>query len=81
MLFENFEAYDVQETRRVSKEEGIRLGKAQIVLSFLSDLGDVSESLKERILSEKDPDLLTCWSKLLPKRLLLMSFFLNVFQI
>nr|WP_294468535.1 Rpn family recombination-promoting nuclease/putative transposase [uncultured Sellimonas sp.] len=67
MLFENFEAYDVQETRRVSKEEGIRLGKAQIVLSFLSDLGDVSESLKERILSEKDPDLLTCWSKVAAK--------------
>lgn len=67
MLFENFEAYDVQETRRVSKEEGIRLGKAQIVLSFLSDLGDVSESLKERILSEKDPNLLTCWSKVAAK--------------
>ena len=63
MLFEHFEAYDVQETRRISKEEGVILGKAEIVLSFLSDLGDISESLKERILSEKDPDLLTTWSK------------------
>ncbi len=26
MLFENFEAYDVQETRRISKNEGICAG-------------------------------------------------------
>lgn len=28
-LFENFEAYDVQETRRVAREEGIRVGIEQ----------------------------------------------------
>ena len=67
MLFEKFEAYDVQETRRISKNEGICLGKAQIVLSFLADLGDVTEPLKERILSEKDPELLTVWSKVAAK--------------
>ena len=67
MLFENFEAYDVQEARRISKNEGICLGKAQIVLSFLADLGDVTEPLKERILSEKDPELLTVWSKVAAK--------------
>ena len=29
MLFDSFEAYDVQETRRVSKEEGKAEGKAE----------------------------------------------------
>lgn len=28
-LFENFEAYDVQETRCAAREEGIRQGKEQ----------------------------------------------------
>ena len=59
--------HDVQEARRISKNEGICLGKAQIVLSFLADLGDVTEPLKERILSEKDPELLTVWSKVAAK--------------
>ena len=29
MLFENFEAYDVQETRRVSRAEGRAEGRAE----------------------------------------------------
>ncbi len=29
MLFENFETYDVQETRRISKAEGRAEGKAE----------------------------------------------------
>ena len=35
MLFENFEAYDVQETRRVSKAED----KAQSADGFLKETG------------------------------------------
>ena len=37
MLFENFEAYDVQETRRISKNEGICAG-----IKKTPDLGAVT---------------------------------------
>ena len=29
MMFDNFQAYDVQETRRISREEGIRAGRIE----------------------------------------------------
>ena len=57
MLFENFEAYDVQETRRVSKAEG----KAEDVLELLEENGTVPEELKERIMMETDLSMLKKW--------------------
>ena len=59
MLFENFEAYDVQETRRVSKAEG----KAEDVLELLEENGTVPEELKERIMMETDLSMLKKWLK------------------
>ena len=63
MLFENFEAYDVQETRRISRAEGKEEGKAEAILELLSDLGKIPETVKEDILQEKDLSLLTKWLK------------------
>ena len=63
MLFENFEAYDVQETRRISRAEGKAEGKAEAILELLSDLGKIPETVKEDILQEKDSSLLTKWLK------------------
>ena len=59
MLFENFEAYDVQETRRISRAEG----KAEAVLEILEELGEVSEEVRKLILEEKDPETLKRWVK------------------
>ena len=53
MLFENFEAYDVQETRRISRAEGRAEGKAEDILELLEDIGNVSDELEERIMKEK----------------------------
>ena len=75
MLFENFEAYDVQETRRISRAEGKAEGKregraegkaegkAEGILEFLEEIGPVSDELRERIMSETDLELLRRWLK------------------
>lgn len=60
MLFDSFEAYDVQETRKTSKAEG----KAEDVLELLSDAGAVPETVQKRILEETDLDILKKWVKL-----------------
>ena len=49
MLFDSFEAYDVQETRRISRAEGAR----ELILEFLGELGMVSDKLKSRIIAEQ----------------------------
>ena len=56
MLFENFEAYDVQETRRISKAES--------VLELLEDLGEIPEELKKKIMSQRDMETLKKWNKM-----------------
>ena len=67
MLFENFEAYDVQETRRISraegKNEGRAEGKAESILELLEEIGPVTADVKERIMREKDPEQLRMWLK------------------
>lgn len=67
MLFDSFEAYDVQETRRVSKAEGKAEGKAESVLELLSDLGMVSEKIKKTIMETTDSQTLSAWLKLAAK--------------
>ena len=64
MLFPNFEGYDVQETRRKSRAEGMAEGRALSVLSLLEDAGPVSEELRGRILEETDQETLERWLKL-----------------
>ena len=63
MLFENFEAYDVQETRRISRSEGKAEGKSEDILDLLEDLGKVPDTLREVIMAEKDLDKLKKWHK------------------
>ena len=63
MLFENFEAYDVQETRRVSRAEGRAEGRAEMVLELLEDKGSVPDALRERIMQERVLELLRKWHK------------------
>ena len=59
MLFENFETYDVQETRRISKEEG----RAEFILELLEDIGTVPEDVRTRILKEKNTNILSQWHR------------------
>ncbi len=63
MLFDSFEAYDVQETRRISRAEG----KAELVLDFLKELGAVPDDLQNRIMAEQDTELLKLWAKIAAK--------------
>lgn len=67
MLFDSFEAYDVQETRRISRAEGKAEGKAESILEILSDLGTIPEDLQEKILAETNLDTLRGWLKLAVK--------------
>ena len=72
MLFDSFEAYDVQETRRVSRAEGREEGKAEgkaegraeSILEQLEEIGKVPEALGKEILEERDLDTLKRWAKL-----------------
>lgn len=64
MLFDSFEAYDVQETRRVSKAEGKAEGKAEDILDFLQEYGPVPEELEEQIMHTQDLELLRKWLKI-----------------
>ena len=63
MLFDSFEAYDVQETRRVSKAEG----KAEDTLELLSDPGTVPEELRRTIMETTDLEKLKIWLRLAVK--------------
>lgn len=59
MLFDSFEAYDVQETRRISKAED--------VLELLTELGAVSEELRRTVMETRDLEKLKTWLKLAAK--------------
>ena len=67
MLFDSFEAYDVQETRRVSREEGRLVGKIEDILELLEDIGTVPDDLKQTIEAETDANTLSTWLKLAAK--------------
>ena len=67
MLFDSFEAYDVQETRRISKAEGKAEGKAEDILELLSELGTTPEELCRTIQETTDLEKLKSWMKLAAK--------------
>ena len=48
--------------KEIGRAEG-RRGMADIIISFLSDLGTVPGDLEERIRAEKDLDILSVWIK------------------
>ena len=61
--------YDAEKHMRLEKEEsyedglaeGPRVGKAEALLIILSEKGNLSEVVKERILEEKDDAVLNGW--------------------
>ena len=66
MLFEHFEAYDVQETRRVSREEGreeARVALVEAILELLADKGTIPKKEEEIIRKEPDLEILKKWLK------------------
>lgn len=63
MLFDSFEAYDVQETRRASRAEG----KAEAVLELLLELGTVPQELQDMIMGTANMEKLGVWLKLAAK--------------
>ena len=67
MLFDSFEAYDVQETRRTSRAEGKAEGKAEAVLELLLELGTVPQELQDMIMGTADMEKLGVWLKLAAK--------------
>lgn len=71
MLFDSFEAYDVQETRRISREEGKIEGKIESkledIIDLLNDIGTIPSDLKEQILAETNLDTLKTMHKLAAK--------------
>ena len=52
------------EEKALERLEGKAEGKAEGILDFLSDLGFVSEDLKNEIFAEKDLEKLKKWLKL-----------------
>ncbi len=49
------------EGRAEGREEGKAEGKAELVLRLLGRFGDIPQALRERILSEGNPDTLDTW--------------------
>ena len=52
-----------QEMLREEYAEGKAEGKAEAVLNLLEELGEISDDLRVRIISEKDLDVLKRWLK------------------
>ena len=52
-----------QEMLREEYDEGKAEGKAEAVLNLLEELGEISDDLRVRIISEKDLDVLKRWLK------------------
>ena len=67
MLFDSFEAYDVQETRRISREDGKIEGKIEYILELLEYIGTVPDDLKQVIEAETNSNTLRTWHKLAAK--------------
>ena len=55
--------YDFQEMLREEYAEGKAEGKAEGVLNLLEEQGEISDDLRNRIISEKDLDVLKRWLK------------------
>ncbi|MDO5346653.1 MAG: hypothetical protein Q4E91_13045 [Lachnospiraceae bacterium] len=57
----------LEEMLRDERAEGRTEGKAESIMVFLKELGTVPEMLCDRIMKEKDPQVLTRWLKLSAK--------------
>ena len=50
-LFANFEGYDVQATRKVAREEGIKEGRAEGLIAAVKQLGGTVETAIQQLIS------------------------------
>ena len=65
MLFEEFDMKEyIKMERRDSFLDGKSEGKAEVLLEILEEKGEVSEHLRQKILSEKEIEVLNRWVKL-----------------
>lgn len=61
---ESMEDYDMCKALEDLYNDGIAKGKVEDIIDLLSDYGDISEELKNRIFAETDLDVLKRWHKL-----------------
>ena len=63
--------YDEEKHKKFLREEGfedgLERGRAEAIIELLEEMGDVSDALREAILSEKDISVLKKWNKLVAK--------------
>lgn len=64
MLFDSFEAYDVQAVRKESKLEGKLETMKENIISLLEDYGFIPDDVKSIILNEMNMETLKSWHKL-----------------
>lgn len=64
---ELYEKVIKEESREKGRTEGKVEGKAESILELLEELGPVSDSLRRKIMEQKDPDILKRWHKLSAK--------------
>ena len=67
MLFDSFEAYDVQAVRKESREEGRIEICIENILSLLEDFGTIPEELRRLLEEETSLETLKSWHKLAAK--------------
>ncbi|MDY5020838.1 MAG: hypothetical protein SPE99_00360 [Blautia sp.] len=51
----------LEEMLKEERESGRIEGKAEAVIDLLSYLGEVPEALREKIISEKEPEVMRCY--------------------
>lgn len=56
-------AYEKREARKEGLAEGRAEGKAESIITLITEIGVISDSLKEKIFSETNLDILTDWLK------------------
>ena len=68
MLFDSFEAYDVQAVRKESREEGKLEGRLETyvenICALLEDFGAMPEGFRNILEKETNLEILKCWHKL-----------------
>ena len=82
MLFDSFEAYDVQAVRKESRETGRAEGALktikEMIFSLLEDFGSIPEDVKNAVLNETNMDTLKVWYKLAAKATSMDDFKINI---
>jgi len=70
----------LEDERMEGKTEGKIEGKAEIIVDLLTEYGDVPEELRNRIMEEKDEELLFKWTKTAVKAASVEEFEKEMYQ-